>query len=574
MFLLLVTKVVGFFKLRTLAELFGATHELDIFWAAFTIPDLLFTILVAGSINAALIPLFSDILHKKGQEALDKFFNRFSVVLSTFIILIASVLFIFTPQITSLLINNENAQQFLNFSTQLTHDDITLFVKLTRIMMLSPVLLGISTLITAYLQTKKQFFVTSLAPLFYNIAMMLFPYIFTALGYKGVEVVAISAVLGSLFHLVVQIPAFGKYFKEKFIINTKILKEGIKDKETKVAIRLALPRTISLLLEQINVVINTVISFSLQAGALSAYKFAVSLHQFPINIIGSAIAQTALPNLAETNEDYEKFKKVLNKSIQQALFLVFPLTGIMLVLRLPIVRLAYGTGAFDWNDTLLTAWCLALLSISIIGQTVVQILLRAFYALKETWKPLTAIIIGIIVNILCSYFITNFFSHYFDWRPILGQITSQLSDRQETIATIKSFFSDFFRWCITRGDSNMGVGGLTFALGAAYIVEMIVLTKQLDKKIHFVDIEENVKPTLKKLCNTLLMIIGMYLIYKLFNVQLNTSRTISIIILTMVTSIYGLLSYWVGAKVFGIPEVDVIERKIINMIRKIKVNNN
>ncbi len=561
MLLLLVTKVLGFFKLRTIAQLFGVSHELDIFWAAFTIPDMLFMVLVAGSINAAIIPIFSDIFYKKGKEELNKFFNHLTLLISVFCILIAALVFIFTPQITNFLIESHSLQQILNFSDRISSEDFDLFVSLTRIMMISPVLLAISSMLTGYLQVRKQFFVTSLAPLFYNLAMMVGSIVLVSVFHMGVEGIAISAVIGSFLHFLIQIPQFKRYYDTKFQVGIGTLIDSFKDTQTYRALKLAIPRTIGIFGEQINVVINTLISFSLASGALSAYKFALSLHLFPINIIGSAVAQVALPNLAESCEQEDKFKEVLNKAIQVSLFLILPIVSTLLILRLPLVRLAYGTGAFDWRATILTAWCLVLLSLSVIGQTIVQILLRAFYALKETWLPLIAITIGIIVNISLAFFLTNFFSHYYDWRDIVAQIFFQMteSNPKELLDVVLSFFNDFLRWSTTRGDSDMAVGGLSLSLSIAYIMEMVALTILLNIKRRVFTWKDFVAPTVKKLINTTLMCIGMYFVFKLFDFQLDTTRTIYVILLTVVTTAYGFISYLIGCKVFRIEEISIID---------------
>jgi peptidoglycan biosynthesis protein MviN/MurJ (putative lipid II flippase) len=319
--------------------------------------------------------------------------------------------------------------------------------------------------------------------------------------------------------------------------------------------------------EQVNVVVNTLISFSLAAGALSAYKFALSLHLFPVNIIGSAVAQVALPNMAQHSEDRGKFQKVLNNSIQLALYLVLPIIAILIILRLPIIRLAYGTGAFDWRGTVLTAWCLALLALSVLGQTLAQILLRAFYALKDTWLPLIAISVGIILNIVFAFLLTNFFSHYYDWRPILEQMVSQVStaDGGGFLQVLGSFVTDVARWSTTRGDSDMGVGGLSLSLSIAYFVQAIFLGILLNKKWKVLSWKDTVLPALIKVLNSVLMCIGMYFVFKLFDFQLDTTRTIYVIILTIVTSIYGVISYWVGSKVFNIKELEVFEKKLIDL---------
>lgn len=569
MLLLLITKILGFLKLRTIAQLFGVSHELDIFWAAFTIPDMLFMLLVAGSINAAVIPTFSEIFRKEGKDSLNQFFNHLMVIVSSLFILIAIILFIFTPQLTTLLIESDVLQDFLKFGERIGPEDFDLFVSLTRIMMLSPIFLGISSLVTGYLQVRKQFFVTSLAPLFYNLAMMIGSVVLVVGFDMGVEGIAISAVLGSLMHLIVQIPRFKNYYDGHLRFGIAPLIEGLRHSKTRQAVRLALPRTIAVLGEEVNTVVNTLISFSLAAGALSAYKFAVSLHLFPINIVGSAIAQVALPDLAESCDDEDKYCKVLNSSIQKALFLVLPIVSVLIVLRLPIVRLAYGVGAFDWRATILTAWCLVLLSFSVIGQSVVQILLRAFYALKETWLPLVAITVGIIVNIGFALLLTNFLSHYYDWRPILEQMFIQIRDANGAgfAPVFESFIKDSVRWATTRGTSDLAVGGLSLSLSISYLVEMVVLSFLLNTKVKVITWEKTIVPALKKGINASLMCLGMYFVFKLFDFQLDTTRTISIVILTVITTVYGFLSYFVGCKVFRIEEVNLLD-EIVEDIKK------
>lgn len=570
MALLLITKVLGFLKLRIIAQLFGVSHELDIFWAAFTIPDTLFMIIVAGSLNAAIIPILSDIFYKKGEKELNRFFNNLMIVIGFLITIMALVLFVLTPQITRFLITSDTLQNVLNFSNRITPEDFTLFVNLTRIMMLSPILLGISTIVTGYLQVRRQFFITSLAPLVYNLAMVIGPVIAVKLFGTGVTGIAISAVVGSLLHFSIQIPSLKRYFTEKVVLGWGSLRKALRDSEIWKGLKLAIPRMIAVLGEQVNVMVNTLISFSLAAGALSAYKFALSLHLFPVNIVGSAIAQVALPELAEKCDKESEYKMVFNKFVQQALYLIFPLVSILLILRLPLVRLVYGVGEFDWRATILTSWSLVLLSLAVVGQTLSQIILRGFYAIKETWLPLIAVTIGIIVNVVLAYYLTNFFSHYYDWRLILLQMGSQVSTANGSglLDVIKSFLRDFIIWCTTRGTSDMAVGGLSLSLSIASIVEVVILIYLLNKRRVIVTWKETVYPILVKIINAGLMAFGMYLVFKLFDFKLDTTRTISIIILTIITSGYGLLSYWLGSKVFGIKEVEYFEEKIIYLTGK------
>jgi len=575
--ILLITKFLGFIKLRIIAQLFGASRELDIFWASSTIPDMIFNVLIGGSINAAIIPVLADTLNKKGKPELNKVFDHLLIIFFSTFLIISTALFIFTPQLGEFLATSESFRGFLSIGDTLNAENLDLFVKLMRISLVSPIILATSGLITAYLQNYRKFVITSLAPLFYNLAMIVGSFVLVTYLDMGVEGIAISTLIGSVIHLLIQLPSLLKIYKEGDVRNEITVESLVKDTGVIKTIKLSIPRILGLLGEQINVFVNTLISFTLTAGALSSYKFAFSLHLFPVNIIGSAVAQVCLPELSEQGSkgEYKNFKKTFNDAIQLALFFVLPVVITLVVLRLPIVRLSYGTGAFDWQDTLLTAWCLALFGISILGQTLYLIILRAFYALQETWLPLLATVVGVVINLVISYYFTNFFSHYYDWRIILSQILSQIesADMVQLMDVIKSFFSDFGTWCTTRGDSNLAVGGLALGMSVAYFFEALIgfrlLNKVKDVK-KIVTWKGTVKPIFKKLLNALIMGIGMYFVFKLFDLELDTTRTIQVAILTLSVTAYGFLSYLIGAKVFKIKEFEYVITLVKDFWRKFK----
>ena len=215
MFVLLLTKVLGFLKLRIFAQLFGASHELDIFWAAFTIPDIIFMVLLAGSINAAIIPILSDELYDKGKSSLNILFLKLTKYFFLICLLVVLLIFLFAPTITSWIVDNNYVQTVLGLGFRLDISDYDLFLLLFRIGLLSPLLLSVSAFVTAYLQVRKQFFVASLAPLFYNIAMIVGTYILVKIFDFGVLGIAISAIIGSFAHLVIQLPKLMRYFRDK-----------------------------------------------------------------------------------------------------------------------------------------------------------------------------------------------------------------------------------------------------------------------------------------------------------------------------------------------------------------------
>jgi putative peptidoglycan lipid II flippase len=569
MMVLVITKILGFLKIRIIAQLFGVSRELDIFWAAFAIPDTLFNVLVAGAINAAIIPMFSAVLHKDGDRPFNDLFKRLNFLYIIFFLVLSTLVYIYAPNIGEFLTRSRSLNSFLGTTSDITGSDIEMFTTLMRVMLLSPLFLGISSLVTGFLQVKKKFFVTSLAPLFYNIAMICVSLLFVRWMGMGVEGIAWSVVAGSLLHLLVQVPSLISSYKRtntKFSASVRGFFEAVVNKKVVTVFKLALPRVIGLLGEQVNVIINTIISFTLSAGALSAYKFAFSLHLFPVQIFGGAISQIALPNLAEqhTKGDTKGFESTFNRAIHQALYLILPVVAILLILRLPLVRLAYGTGAFDWWATVVTSWCLALLSIAILGQAVVIIILRAFYAIHETKLPLIATAVAIVVNLVASYYLTNFFSHYFDWRPILGQVGTQLSHLNGVglLEVLGSFVSDFATWSTTRNVSDAAVGGLALATSLSFVAEAVVAGWLLNRKMKIITYEKTIKPLIPQVINTVFMAIGMYFIYRLSDFNLDTTRTVAVITLTVVTITYGGISYIIGSIIFKMPEYILIVNRI------------
>ncbi len=576
MVLLLITKLLGFIKFRIIAGTFGTSRELDMFWAAFIIPDTLFNILVAGSINAAIIPVFSKTLHKDGEDHLVNLMKTTILCLSGLSIILSIILYVYAYDIGVFIVSSGFIGDFLDVSTTLNVNDLGTFVLLIRIMLLSPILLGISSIITAFLQVHKRFFITTLAPFMYNLGMIiviLFTSKYTNLGVKGL---AWSVVFASLLHLLIQLPLAKKFvsieLKNKNLETFSHFKSYLK--EVFYMAKLSIPRVLSFISEQFNVAVNTIISFSLTEGALSAYRFALSLYQLPVHIFAGAYAQVSLPDLSEayTKGNLEKFKSIFSSALKKMLFVILPSVSVILVFRLPIVRLAYGIGEFDWWATVVTSWSLALLSFAIVGQSVVSLVLRALYSIQETKLPLIATLVTIIVNIIASYYFTNFFSHYLDWRPIISQVFSQLggslvSETQSFTLTLAELIRDLGIWFTTRNKYDASIGGLSIGLSIAFFVEMSLNLFFLNRKVKVLDKVSVVIPILKMVFNSVLSFVAMYVSYKLLDFSLDTTRTINVILVFLITSGIG-VSIYIGLSYFyKVKEVDIIT-DIFNRLKR------
>ncbi len=558
MIVLVLAKIMGFLKLRLIAQLFGATRELDMFWAAFTIPDMLINILIVGSVNAAIIPVFSRVLHERGQEYLYRLFYRLNNLVFILIFLVSCIAFLFAEQIGNLLVGEYFDVKFFQTAEDVTSQDLRLLTWLIRVMLLSPIFLGLSSILSAYLQVFKKFLITALAPLIYNVAIIFAALILVQNFGMEVEGIAWAVVVGSLAHLLSQIPIFVKLSKQQGVWRqiTPIREDF---KEIVNIVRLAVPRVIAVIGEQINVFVNILISLTLTGGALSTYKFAYSLHLFPAQIIGGAISLVALPNLSDAYSQGKMgiFREIYNKALQRALFLILPIIAIVIVLRLPIVRLAYGVGEFDWWSTVITSWCLFLFSLAILGQIIASLSLRAFYAIHETKWPLIIILLTIGVNVLGSIYFTNFFSHYTDWRPIMHEIING-GDLHSMWESIRGMFGELSTWFTHRNASDAAVGGLALSLSVAFMFESIFYIIVLHRKIKIISWRDTVKPFLQKVFCSFIMLIVMYIAFRYSDFSLDTTRAWNVLVILVLTSLLGSVVYLALCKLFGVKELDVL----------------
>lgn len=558
MVLLAVTKFVGFFKIHIFARFFGASKELDVFWAAFTLPDIIFNIVAVGSINAALIPLFSEKLGNNGKK-LSTFFARVLNFMILIFVILGILVFIFAPQLSEII-----ASGGFGFSeSSFTVADIELMTKLTRIMVFSPIILGVSSVYSAGIQVNKRFIVPSLAPLFYNIGIVAGSIILVKFLGLGVEGLAWSVWLGSILHLLIQIPLA---FRLKLKFNPLV---GFYSRTISRAVRLSLPRVFGLVGEQITILVNTIIAVGLGAGALSSFKYGSSLHLLPIQLIGSTIAVAALPTLSI---EYNKLKmtgksdfvKIFSRSMQQVMFFIMPAVVFTLVLRLPIVRLVLGAGEFGWTATVVTSWVLALFGLAIFGEALLGLIVRAYYAMQDTVTPVITSFISLAVNILGAIYFTNFFSHFYDWRPVMNNLIAHGRD-----AAVE-YGQEFIRWFTTRNSSNAAVGGLALASGVAVFLNCLMLLIILNRRVKVFTWRGFIKPFLKKFLASVFMFIVMYAVYRWWNFSLDTSTVISIVGLFSVVGGIGFVTYFVVSVIMDIREVSVITEFIKRVTNRIK----
>ncbi len=393
----LASRFVGIIRDRLLSGTFGAGPELDAYYAAFRTPDLIYNLFVLGAITAGFIPIFTATLAKEGVETDDGIGERgndlasaLMTVLGVGLTVLAAVGIAIAPYAVALL-----TPGFAGPQRELT-------VALTRIMFVSPVFLGLSSVLGGILQTKRRFFVYAVAPVMYNVGIILGTlFLAPTMGIRGA---AIGVAIGAFAHLVVQAFACGAVgFKFRFRWNPT--DEGV------VGIaRQTLPRVASLAVGQINLFILVGVASTIGAGSIAVFTLANNLQNFPVGILGVSFAVAAFPLISELAAKGRKQELVeqFTRTVRTVLFLVVPATVLMLLLRAQIVRVILGSGRFDWNDTIDTANTLAWLTMSLFAQALYPLVVRVFFALKDVKTPLVISVITVIIErVLAWVFVSH-----------------------------------------------------------------------------------------------------------------------------------------------------------------------
>jgi len=383
----LTSALLGLFRDRLLAGKFGAGDELDIYYAAFRIPDFISMVLILGAISAAIIPVFSEYLVRSKGEAL-KFLSNLLNLFLIFLIIICSILFIFAPQLVSLI-----APGFSDEKRDLT-------VLLTRIMFLSPILLGISNIVSGILRVFRRFLITSLAPIMYNLGIILGILFFVP--QIGIQGLAWGVALGGFLHLLIQGPILFRIgFKPQRILN--ILDPGFIK-----ALKLTIPRSLGLAASQINLIVIIAIASTLTAGSITVFNLAESLSRPLLTLIGVSFSVAAFPtlSLAFSKKDKEKFNQTFSSTFYKILFLIIPLSFLLFLLREQFVKIILKVGEFSLVDARLTAACLGMFCLGIFAQSLALLITKAFYAMHNTKIPALASVASMLVNIgLCLLFV-------------------------------------------------------------------------------------------------------------------------------------------------------------------------
>ncbi|HHE76667.1 MAG TPA: murein biosynthesis integral membrane protein MurJ [Candidatus Parcubacteria bacterium] len=505
-----VSAVFGLLRDRLLAGKFGAGDDLDIYYAAFRIPDFVSMVLVMGAISAAIIPIFSSYLTKSQKEAWE-YFSKILNLFLFFLILISIILIIFLPKL------------FFLVAPGFSGEKRETAMLLTRIMFLSPILLGISNVISGALRVFRRFLVTSVAPIMYNLGII-FGIIFFVPRF-GLAGLAWGVVFGAFLHLLIQLPILFKLgFKPKLDLNFS--HPGIWE-----TVKLTIPRAIGLAAGQINLIIVTAVGSTLSAGSIAVFNLSNNLERLPINLIGVTFSSAAFPFLASyfSQGRNDKLKQETSLISEKMLFLMVPASLLIFILRAQIVRIILGTGKFAWVDTRLTAACLGVFSFGILAYSFVLLLSKIFYAIHDTKTPALASLVSMVVNII--------FVFLFVWIFSLNNFFQQAIINFLDIQGIKE---------------SAAVIGLPMAISLSGIFQFLLLLAFLKNKGEFFDFASLRRCFLKVFLASAFLAVFSFLFLRFGALVFDTKRFLGIFFQAVVSASAGITAYILVSRKLGL----------------------
>lgn len=512
----LASRILGLIRDRVLAHYFGG-EEIALYFAAFRLPDTIFEILILGALSAAFIPTFiSYVSRRKEQEAWKITGVLMNMALCAFVPL-AGLVFAFAEPFSATL------------APGFSPEEAGLMAQLTRTLLLAQGFFVLSFFLTGVLKSYQRFLVPALAPIFYNLAIIAGVVFLSGPG--GIYAPAWGAVLGAFLHFVVQLPlAVRLGFRLRFSLD--YAHPGVQK-----IFRLAAPRALELVFLQILKISDLFFASLISTASYGYLTFASHLGMVPVSLFGLSLADAALPNLTYLRRRRAEFQKVFFATFRQILFLTVPAAVAFAVLRIPLVRLAFGAARFTWDSTVLTGYALSLFAAGIIGQALTIYFVRAFYSLQDTVTPVVVGVPVAVLNVALSAYLILVLK-----LPVWGLALSfamatllQAAVLALLLVRRRGFsFRDFLV-------PAFKVGTAAFVSGAVmYVVLKVFDRSAWDKRLSF---------------------LGEFTLPETWDIfVLDTRYTVNLVILTVFVGILGILVYLLLCRLFRVEELEIFRR--------------
>jgi putative peptidoglycan lipid II flippase len=385
MFFFVASRILGLVRDVVISHQFGTSRALDAYFAAFNIPDLVFSVMAGGALGSAFIPTFAAAL---AEEDTPRAWRLASAVLNLALVLltaIAVVLAIFAPQVVAATV----ARGFEPADQALTAD-------MMRWMLITPVVFGLSGIVMGILNSYQHFVLPAAAPVVYNLAIIAGAIVLAPAW--GVYGLVAGVIAGAWLHLFIQLP---------WLVRQRMrytLTLGLDNRDVREVGRLMLPRTLGLAAVQINFLVNTILASSLPAGRIAALGYAWRVMLLPEGIVALSLATAVFPTFSEqtARKEVDAFRNTFSNVLRTTFYLTIPASVGLFMLGGPLIALLFQRGEFNAQSTAETAYALQFYTLGLFAHSGLEIITRAFYAMHDTRTPVSISLVAMALNILLS----------------------------------------------------------------------------------------------------------------------------------------------------------------------------
>ena len=385
-----LSRLLGVIREVAIAAQFGTSADYDAYVAAFRIPDLLFLLVMSGAFGSAFIPVFASFVARGDSRGA---WRMASAILSlTLIALLALSAAVFVAA--------EPLMRFL-VAPGLEPEGIELATELTRLLLLSPLLLGLGIAFKGILEAQERFALAAFAPVMYNLGIIFGAIALT--GPFGIHGLAIGVVLGAGLHAGIQ---FGGLIRRIAWIEWL---PSIRPPGVTTVMRLMAPRVVGQAAFQVNFIVMTNFASRLSANSVGALNYAFQLFMLPYGVLALSLSTVIFPRLARFFElgQIDNMKGTLTGALSPLIFLSLPAGIGLFAYRQSIVQMLFEIGSFDNESTRLVAGALAFFSLGLLGWSIIEALTRVFYAMQDTRTPVAVSVSAVAINIVLSWWLSR-----------------------------------------------------------------------------------------------------------------------------------------------------------------------
>ncbi len=497
--MIIISSLFGFLRFRILSGLF-TKNDLDIFLASFRIPDLVFEILITGALTSSFIPIF--IKYQSNKEELDVNISSIINLIIVIMLCLVFLLFIFMDKIVPLItpgFPESKIQPIILYSRLLLFGQLPLMIA--------------GNFLTGIGQAEKRFFLSAVAPILYNLSIIISSLLLSSHFYLLAPVIGVIA--GAVMFFIIQLPLLrDSRFSYSFVVKkTAGLVEFF---------RVIVPRGLTVVVSQLDATVDLILATFLGSGSYTVFYFAQRLQLLPVSVIGIAFGQASLPYLSEVYQEkkFEEFRKIIVESVLNLLFLIIPIMSFFIFARTPLIRLFFGGQKFDWDATVSTAVTLSYFAFSLPFHGIYYFLTRCFYAFLDTKTPFVISVISIGINTLLSVIFIIFL--------------------------------------------KLPVWSLAISFSISMMINVLMLILILSQKIQGLDFKFLVFELVKVCAATGISSVVVYYLMKLMDgLVFDTSFTINVFLLLMTSAIVYFFLYLFLSWVIDVKEIYLVTRLII-----------